>query len=159
MADTLSEFIRKVEGMFDQVTEQVEEIGKVWQIKVMARLVIETPGPGLQYDLTEYIATGRLRAGWRYSANAPPPKTVSRQKGGPYDIDGQSTRSRISVEVLALPLASIGWVWNDVGYGYYVHEGLGNHEHIGPRKWVDLVALRGEVLLAEARADVMSGGK
>ncbi len=69
------EYLQKVEAMFEGVTGDVERIGKEFIAIAGERLVLNTPGPGLQYALTEYIATGRLRAGWSFGSN--PPDSVS----------------------------------------------------------------------------------
>lgn len=148
---SLSEYIQKVDVMFDQVTEDFERIGQEFVNAAAEMLVETTPGPDLQYALTEYIATGRLRAGWYFSTNTPP-LTVQDIDGGPYDTSrgGSQTKARLRAQIFTNGLQRVAFLWNDVGYAYYVHYGLENHEHIGPRPWVYDVSKLGEELLAIA---------
>lgn len=153
MSDDLGAFLTKTNAMFDRAKGDNEEIVKVWMLKVATRLVLTTPGPGLQWPTTEYIATGRLRAGWNYGFSAP--ETVGSHGDGGEDLDGKSTIATMGAEISARGFQAVTFMWNAVGYGLYVHEGIGNHAHIGPRPWVLLTALDGQALLDQARAEVM----
>lgn len=153
MSDDLNTFLRKVDAMFDAAEENVEEIVKVWRLKIIARLVLDTPGPGNQYEHTEYIAVGRLRAGWQFGFEAPS-STPLMGSTGQEDITGAATMGRLGLEMGAAGIVPTSYIWNDVGYGWYVHEGLENHAHIGPRKWVYKVADLAGDLLNEARLEV-----
>lgn len=114
--------------MFNRAEEDVKDVAEIFVDNCVEDLVKNTPGPGLQYDLTEYIAVGRLRGGWRGGDN--PPSSVSRLDGGPLDEDGDATVAA----VMATFTFDGRWsVWNEVAYLYYVAHGLGNHDHIGPR--------------------------
>lgn len=143
-------YIQKVEAMFDGVTDQYERIGQEFIAAAAEALVETTPGPDLQYALTEYIASGRLRAGWHFGTSAP--LAVTQVEGGPYDTSrgGAQTAGRLRMQIFKSSLQRITFLWNEVGYGYYVHYGLENHEHIGPRPWVYDVSKLGEELLAIA---------
>lgn len=153
-----SSFVREVRAMINGAKDDIHEIVKVWQLKVMTRLVIETPGPGNQYYLTEYIATGRLRGGWNFGAEAPPGVPLMGITGREDGEDrAQSTISRVGLEITGAGLLPTSFLWNEVGYGAYVHEGIGNHAHIGPRPWVQWVALEADDLLDQARREVMEG--
>ena len=148
MTFALSKYFQQVDAMFDRVTGDYERIGQEFIAAAMEMLVETTPGPDLQYPLTEYIATGRLRAGWYFSTTTPP-LTVQDTQGGPYDTTrgGAATKARLRAQIFTNGLQRITFLWNDVGYGYYVHYGLENHEHIGPRPWVYDVSKLGEELL------------
>lgn len=153
-----SSFIRDVDAMFVRVEAQIDQIVEVWKAKVAEYLVITTPGPGNQYYTTEYIATGRLRAGYSYSLDAPSGVTlmgISGREDG--DDRASATIARLKGEIQVEGLVAISYLWNDVGYGVYVHEGIGNHVHIGPRPFVQETALIADELYEEARAEVMSG--
>lgn len=139
------QYIQKVEAMFGRVTGHYEEIAREFIAAAAEMLVQTTPGPNLQYPLTEYIAVGRLRAGWHFGTQAP--TTVSKVDGGPYDEEGIRTIANLRLAIFVTPIQRISFLWNDVGYGYYVHYGLENHEHIGPRPWVYDVSKLGEELL------------
>lgn len=141
--------------MFDKVEGDIERIAKEFIAAAAERLVEETPGPSLQYEYTEYIATGRLRAGWVFGEAVP--ASVSRVEGGPYDEDGIGTIRELRVAIFATKLQRISFVWNEVGYAYYVHYGLENHEHIGPRPWIYDTAKMGQELLAIAQARAGGG--
>lgn len=145
MSDSTSEYIQKVEAMFSRASGDIERIAMEFIAAAGEMLIASTPGPGLQYDQTEYIATGRLRAGWVFGLN--PPGTVSQDEGGPYDDRGIRTMARLRAQIFASGAQRISFLWNDVAYAYYVHYGLENHEHIGPRPWVYDVSKLGEELL------------
>lgn len=147
---SLSAYIQNVDAMFAEVKDQYEEIGKLFIVVALEELVQNTPGPDLQYAGTDYIATGRLRAGWNYSEN--PPLTTGETFGGPYDTSrgGQLTITRVSGDILSAALPREVALWNEVGYGYYVHYGLENHTHIGPRPWVYDASKLGQEFLAVA---------
>lgn len=143
-------YILKVNAMFDRVTDQYEDIAREFIAAAMEELVRTTPGPDLQAAQTEYIATGRLRAGWHYGSQAP--LTVGEVTGGPYDTsrEGSATAGRLRIQIFETPLQRISFLWNEVGYGYYVHYGLENHVEIGPRPWVYDAHKQGEEFLAIA---------
>ncbi|AKU43435.1 hypothetical protein CPT_Sansa31 [Caulobacter phage Sansa] len=155
MSDRPADYIRKVNAMFDRADRFIYTVAREWIIECVQDLAYNTPGPGLQYDQTQYIATGRLRGGWNY-ATFPPPATASRFDGGPYDETGDETVARVRAAVYALDLPASPSLWNDVAYGFDVHFGLGNHEHIGPRPWVDEVAKRAQSNFNRARSRVMA---
>lgn len=145
MADNGSAYIQKVDAMFSRATGDLERIAMEF-INAAAEMLVETtPGPGLQYEETEYIATGRLRAGWSFGLN--PPATVSKEEGGPFDDRGIRTKAMLRAAIFSNGPQRISFLWNDVGYAYYVHYGLGNHAHIGPRPWIYDVSKLGEELL------------
>lgn len=148
MSFELGEYMQRVDAMFDQVEGDFERVGQEFIVAATEMLVETTPGPGLQYEDTEYIATGRLRAGWTFGTN--PPGSVSQDEGGPYDDRGIRTVARIRAQVFSTPLQTVTFVWNDVAYAYYVHYGLGNHSHIGPRPWVYDTSKHGQEFLAIA---------
>lgn len=145
-------YILGVEAMFAKVTSQYEEIGQEFIAAAMEVLVETTPGPDLQAAQTEYIATGRLRAGWHFGTQAP--LTVTGVDGGPYDTSrgGAQTIGRLRAQIFETRLQRITFLWNEVGYGYYVHYGLENHVEIGPRPWVYDAHKEGEEFLAIAMA-------
>lgn len=156
-SNDLGSFIRQVRAMINKAEEQIEEIIKVWQLKVATRLVLETPGPGNQWPRTEYIATGRLRAGWNFSVQDPPSGVPLMGLTGEEDGDQYASRTvaKIGIALSSAALGPVAYLWNEVGYGVYVHEGLGGHLHIGPRPWVQWVALEADDLLDDARRQVM----
>lgn len=149
-ADNLSQFIFKTNAMFDRADAYLENIGHEFIMAAAERLIRTTPGPGLQDDQTEYIATGRLRGGWTFGLN--PPSSVSRDTGGPYEDRGTALLANIRLQVFATPLQDISFLWNEVAYAYYVHEGLGNHIKIGKRPWIASVGDQGYDLLVIARS-------
>lgn len=151
MTFELSKYIQRVDVMFDQVTADYESIAMEFVNAASEHLIETTPGPDLQYPLTEYIATGRLRAGWHVSTSIPP-LTVQDVDGGPYDTSrgGSQTKARMRVQIFQNGLQRIVFLWNEIGYGYYVHYGLENHEHIGPRPWVYDTSKLGQEMLAIA---------
>lgn len=144
-AFAISEFMRNVDVMFDKVEDDFFRIGEEFIAAAAEKLVMTTPGPNLQDDATEYIATGRLRAGWHFGLQAP--SSVSREEGGPYDEEGIGTISQLRRAIFSTGAQRISFLWNDVAYGYYVHQGEGNHLRIGPRPWVRDVSLLGQELL------------
>lgn len=153
MSDTLAEFRRKNDAQFEIAQRQFREIVMAFFGLVAEDLVFTTPGPGLQIE-TDYVATGRLRAGWRWTVEAPPDQ-ASNFTDGPYDPSGYTTVSEIEAAVNASVMVPTSYLWNDVGYGSLVHDGRGRHKE--PRPWVDLVAQRAPSHLEEARAKVMGG--
>jgi hypothetical protein len=156
MTDRRSDFRQKTESMFDGIEQQLKDIAKVAQVKVVTELVIETWGPGKQWPTTEYQAVGRLRAGWRWGSQ-PPPAMPSNATDGPYDLGhGQQTIGPLSLKIFQEDLQPVTWAWNDVTYAMAVHEGLGGNSKIGRRPWVEIVADRWPELLDAARRDVMS---
>jgi hypothetical protein len=152
MSDSLEVYIRKINAMFDKADKQIDQTVKIWRLKIITRLILNTPGPGNQYSGTDYIAVGRLRAGWQFGFEAPA-STPLMGDTGEEDITGATTVSRLAVEMGASGIVASSYVWNSVGYGWYVHEGLESHSHIGPRKWVYEVADVSDVLLDEARKE------
>lgn len=149
-------FAQKTEAMFAEVQAQQIGIVREWMIAITFQLLAKTPGPGNQSPPdTLYDATGRLRAAWSFSLQEPPTE-ATRFKGGPYDESdgGVATASGIADEVRSMPLVSTAYFWNDVAYGYIIHQGLGRHH--GARPWVDQVASGAYGLVDEATATVMS---
>lgn len=148
----LSAYISQVDVMFDGVVGDLERIGQEFVNAAAEQLVETTPGPDLQYELTEYIATGRLRAGWHFGTTTPP-ATATRDEGGPYDISrsGGATKARLRQQIFSNGLQKIVFLWNEVAYALYVHDGQGNHQHIGPRPWVYDASKLGQEFLAIAR--------
>lgn len=152
MSDSPAEFERKMMAMFDLAVEQVEEIGVRYVLHFAAELIDTTPGPNLQYPHdTEYIATGRLRAGWSYDTTAI--TVASRWEGGPYTEHGEDTLAAIEAGLRSGPLPSVLFLQNDVAYGHIVHEGLGRHTI--DRPWVKLASLRDGEFAVKARLEVM----
>ncbi len=155
MSDNPSSYIHNVRAMFDKVDHQIDEISLRFTFKVSAQIVIDTPGPGNQYPPdTTYQATGRLRAGWEYSFDSPP-STVPANDQGHTDRDGTATIATLGAKIMGAGAFGTAYLWNSVGYGVLVHEGLGHHAI--PRPWVQLVANDGQFYLDEARREVMSG--
>jgi hypothetical protein len=152
---TNSAYVQQVKAMFDKAERQVQNIAREWIVEMAQDLSYNTPGPGLQYDKTLYIATGRLRGGWNYATH-PAPATVGRFEGGPYDETGDETVAAIRRAVYALDLPPSPTLWNDVAYGFDVHYGQGNHEHIGPRPWVYDASKRSQQNFEAARRRVMA---
>lgn len=148
-------YINQVNAMFAGVTGDLERIGMEFVAAAAEQLIDTTPGPGLQDAQTEYIATGRLRGGWQFGLI--PPGSVSRDTGGPYEDRGNATKARLRQAIFTTGLQRIVFLWNDVGYAYYVHQGLGNHERIGPRPWIYDVSKLGDELLAVARQRAGAG--
>lgn len=159
MADTPSEYVFKVRAMFNRVRAQTHEIVKTWQVKVATRVILDTPGPGNQLPETEYIATGRLRAGWHYSPEPPPPMVPAKPLGAPEDYDDRATatRARLGAEIRAAAGLPIAYLWNSVGYATIVHEGWGRHPY--PRPWVQLIAETdlAHQYLIQAQFEVLGG--
>lgn len=156
MSDDLNTFRRKTDRMFDEVERQLRDIARVWQIKVATQIILETWGPGKQWPATEYQAVGRLRAGWQFTFD-PPPEIATKDKDGPFDYgNGNATASRLALEITTSGFAHTAFLWNDTSYAMAVHEGWGGNAKIGPRPWVDMVVNKADVLLDEARRDVMS---
>lgn len=128
MSDDPAAFARAVDVMFAEFDQDVAAVARNWIMAISYEMVFLTRGPGNQRpDDTTYEATGRLRAG--YSATlAPGPTMAGRWDGGPYDNtdDGSETSQRLNGEIASLtdklPLELN--IWNDVAYGYLVHEGL-----------------------------------
>ena len=139
----------RVSGMFDRAREDVRDIAEIYVDNVVEDVVKTTPGPGLQYPLTEYIAVGRLRGGWRGGTDAP--SSVSQMDGGPLDEDGDAT---VAAVMASFHLEARFQVWNVVGYGFYVYHGVGPHKHIGPRLWIDEAAMRAPIHFRSAVAAV-----
>lgn len=154
MSDSPQEFRRKTEAMFALANRQIDEIARVYVSKVAWRLISTTPGPGLQLPDTEYQATGRLRAGWRWSVDRD--YLATNWDEGPYTDYGEEVLAAIEAEVqTAQPLPSISYLWNNVAYGDIVHWGRGRHPW--PRPWVSIVAQPTTLanLADEARQEVM----
>jgi len=156
MSDSLAQFIAKTEAMFANVESQQDQIVKTWVLQFVRYILVATPGPGNQDPPdTPYIATGRLRGAWALSVSQPPAET-DRKDGGPYDesMDGSATIDRISAEVLSMELPPMLFVWNDVRYGYLIHEGLGHHQN--PRPFVTMAASMTQTFLRNSQQSVMS---
>lgn len=149
----MSTFEQDVEKMFDRFDRQVDEICVVFVVRTAAMVISTTPGPNLQYPLTEYIATGRLRGAWTYGWS--PLGAATRYEGGPYTEHGDDTLAVIEAQVRSRPIAAISYLRNDVAYGYFVHEGLFGHAHIGPRPWVEATAAAQQSIADAARREVM----
>jgi hypothetical protein len=154
------DYIFKVRAMFNRLEGQIEDIIQVWTMKFTRRLVLDTPGPGNQWDATEYIAVGRLRMGWTWGFH--PPASVLREGlSGAEDHSqyGVAAQAKLTAQFAAMGVHPLVYLWNDVGYGVWVHEGIGTHSHIGPRPWVELLATTGAAhrMLTEARLEVMGG--
>lgn len=159
MSDSARDFMAKVDRMFADAERQLVEICITYVVKIAWPLIDTTPGPNLQYPYdTEYIATGRLRAGWKLSLS--PLSQATQWEGGPYTEHGDDTLALIEGELgplRVLPLASLPrslYLVNVVAYGYIVHWGLGRHSTARP--WVENVANDvPRTAMAEARAEVM----
>lgn len=152
MSDSAAEFKRKNDAQFALLEAQLQEIGKVFIGLIAEDLVFTTPGPGLQLPGTEYVATGRMRGGWRWSPAAAP-EMASNFDAGPFDAAGFATVSAIETEVAGEPLAAMSFLWNDVGYSFLVHEGRGRHPY--PRPWRDAVRDRAPIHADAAIQKVM----
>ena len=146
----MSRFRDQTRAMIAGAKQQVTATATQFVEEVVTDLVDSTPGPGLQYEQTEYIASGRLRGG--YQAGESAPARASRFTGGPYEDRGDETVARLMVSFKPLP-AKIS-IWNEVAYAYWVYHGLQNLAHIGPRPWIDDVALRAPQHFAVAKSKV-----
>jgi hypothetical protein len=152
-----SRYIFAVEAMFNDAMDEIEGIVLRWKFGVVDELVIDTPGPGNQYDATEYIATGRLRAGYQWSTGSPPATVPALGRTGAEDGDqyAAATRLRLKAAMKASGAFSSGALYNEVGYGLYVHEGLENHAHIGARPFAQKTAARAGRIFERMRISVM----
>lgn len=157
MSDDLRTFQIKLDRMFDAAEKQVDQAVKVWRLRVFNLLLLNTPGPGNQWPGTDYIATGRLRAGWRFGLNPPSSVPLSGSGDTDYSEKGAATAARLMAEVGVHGREPVTYVWNEVGYGWYVHEGLEGHEHIGPRPWVQETAEAAPALFDSVRREVTGG--
>ena len=154
----LNGFIRDVNLMFNDLDEQIEEICLAWIEEVTDYLVGDTPGPGNQFYHTRYIATGRLRQGYQFGLN-PPASVPFYGHTGAEDQDDRATatRARLKAQLHVLGLQPTIYIWNEVGYGVWVHEGLESHAHIGQRKFTINAEVRAPALLESARLRVKGG--
>lgn len=148
----MTEFRDRTRAMFARARAQITDTSKQFVEDVLVDLVASTPGPGLQYPETEYIASGRLRGG--YVAGESAPSRASRWTGGPYEDRGDATVARLMLS-FSVKLPKKIAVWNEVAYGYWVFHGLQNHAHIGPRPWIDDVVQRAPMHFKVAQAKVM----
>lgn len=153
MSDTPAQFAAKNKAQFDKFDAQMNAIARIWIGKLAWALISTTPGPNLQTADTEYIATGRLRAGWRWTVEI---GEATNWKDGPYTEDGLDTLADIQATVAAAPLVPMSYLWTDVGYGALVHDGKGRHKW--PRPWRDAVAnpVVSQGLADEARQEAMA---
>jgi hypothetical protein len=150
MSDSPNTFFSKLDAMFDNVEEQLDEVCKVWILKMAWAIIDTTPGPNLQLPDTEYYATGRLRGSFRYGWNDI--GRATRWDDGPYTEHGEDTYAAIEAAVRSRPIAALSWLQSDVAYGDIVHEGKGRMPY--PRPWVQNVAQDSHGYLGEARAEV-----
>lgn len=153
-----NDFMFQVQAMLDEAFDDIERVVGIWQGKIVDYLVIAndgTPGPGNQYEATEYIATGRLRAGWQFTTGSPPGNVPKMGVTGAEDGDqyAASTRGRLKAEMHAAGIQAISFLYNEVGYGYWVHEGIETHAHIGRRPFAAITAARSGALFREAMAE------
>lgn len=153
MSDSLADFMRKTDAMFDKAEQQTEEIARRWVMKLATLVVTTTPGPNRQLPWTEYIATGRLTGGWTYDLERL--SVAHKWDGGPYSDDGAEPLAEIYASVYGGPLPAVAYLNNNVAYGIIVHDGLGRMPV--DRPWVGNAAGQAERLANEARHEVMSG--
>lgn len=154
MSDSLSEFRRKSDAMFDRTIHQVEEIGRVFITLAATDVILTTRGFGNQRpDDTKYIPTGRLRGGWNWSATKPP---STRFDGGPYSDYGYETVDRVTAQIASAPILGVSFIANDVAYGEIVRIGGGNHQ--SQDTWLLDTQNRMDEFAREARLTVMRGG-
>lgn len=139
--------------MFDEVERTIEAQVRNFITVAITAVVNDTPGEGVQWpDGTSYQPTGRLRGGWNFSTSEPPPMT-DRFDGGPYDLSGAETIAQMTAQIHASPMVGRLYAWNDVAYGYVVHEGLGPHRGRPMSKgfkWVQRAAQSGHVFANKA---------
>ena len=140
MSDDPASFAANVDKMFAEFVADIDSVARRWMNEVSYEMVFQTRGPGFQLpEDTEYVATGRLRAGYRVTIEQGP-SDASRWSDGPYDDtdDGSETAQRLKDEIASLTdtIPSELNIWTDVAYGYLVHEGLG---HLIPSPWMDYV--------------------
>jgi hypothetical protein len=154
MSDSLADFQRKTDAMFDKAIGQQEEIARRYVMKLATLVVKSTPGPNLQLPWTEYIATGRLRAGWSYDLERV--SVAHKWESGPYSDTGDEALAEIRAAVFGGPLPAVAYLNNDVAYGIIVHDGLGRMPV--DRPWVGDTAGEAERLADEARREVMAEG-
>lgn len=155
-ADQPSQYVFNVRAMFNRVREQRDRAVRSWCMKCHRQLVLETYGPGNQWPETEYIAVGRLRMGWTWGLEAPP--TVPLNKKRPitdWTQNGDAAVAKLDAEFEAIGIQAHLVLYNVVGYGWYVHEGMGSHKMIGPRPWVQMFAESGhpQALLEQSLAE------
>lgn len=135
--------------MFQRTRRHLDRIVHLYVIKIAARLIYTTPGPNLQWpDTTEYIATGRLRGGWKIAEA--PLGDASRWDGGPYTEHGDDTLAAIEADFRGWN-GPVVYLVNDVAYGYLIQEALGRHRKERPgRNWVKVLPHWQQRLLDEA---------
>lgn len=141
MSDSAAQFASKNRAQFALLEKQLATIGQQFIGDLAEHLVVDTPGPGLQTPGTEYVATGRLRAGWRWGAAQ---GEATNWTDGPYTDDGGDVVDAIRSEVKASAVLPVSYLWNDVGYAVLVHDGLGRHK--APRPWRDLVVIEASAI-------------
>lgn len=148
-------FAADTELMFDRFDERLGEIRSNYVAEAARFLLAKTPGPGNQHPAdTRYLATGRLRAGWSFTAVAPP-ATADRWDTGPEDVstDGRQTAAQIAADARLTGFVPVSYLTNDVAYGYVVHEGLGNHMNRPDMYWTLEVVGEAQRLLDMAVAN------
>lgn len=160
MSDDLESFLRKTDAMFAKVETQTRAIAQRWMMKCSAKLVLMTMGPENQWPTTEYIALGRLRAGYTWGLSAPAVTPINRLRAETdWTGDGAPTRAKLDAELRALGLHAEMFLYNVVGYGWYPHYGEGRgHKDFGPRPYVlDFAsAPYAQAFVAEAAAEVLA---
>lgn len=156
MSDTPSQFATKNKAMFDACKASRDQVVRTWMMQFVIYILPNTRGPGYQMPAsTDYLATGRLRGGYQWT-EGDAPSTASRMDGGPYDESGggSSTRDRLLDELQTFQMAGVISLWNDVGYGWLVHEGRGRHR--SPDKWISVAEIQSARFMAQAQASVAS---
>ncbi len=137
----LAEFRRRNQAQFARQSRWLRSVGLEFVGAMTEHLVKATPGVGNQKpDDTQYEPTGRLRAGW----NLVDDKIGLSDKGlfaakyeeGPFDREGDITIAKLRAQAQAR-VGAFGkfYVENDVGYGWLIVTGGGNHAAVGPRNW------------------------
>lgn len=153
MSDAPNVFMHKLDAMFDDLEAQLDEVCKVWILKMAWAIIDTTPGPNLQLPDTEYYATGRLRGSFTYGWADK--GIATRWDDGPYTEHGEDTYAAIEASVRSRPIAAVSWLQSDVAYGDIVHEGKGRMPYARP--WVQLVAADSLSYLRQAQAEVFRG--
>jgi hypothetical protein len=148
MSDT-AQFMAEVDAMFAATDAHVDRIVTRWFMLMHRALIVQTPGPGNQWPGVRYFAVGRLRMGYQYSV-APPPAEVPANRKRPETArgaDGAAARRKLDATIEAIGVRHEAiYLWNEVGYGYYPHEGLGRGHDAkiwpgrGPRPFIRLFA-------------------
>lgn len=151
----LSGYNAAVDRMFDAAVVDIDRVARAWLGHVVDFLVIETRGPGNQKpETTLYYAQGVLRMGYHWSNSQPPGATA--KYDGPSDdsYDADFARGKLLEELQDLRMGGEFWLWNDIAYGWIVHEGRGRHVQVGRDPWIEKTMTTSGSLFLQALAEI-----